>query len=129
MRPRGLIGSLVAVAALTCLLAGCGSGGGYGTAAQPAGTPSEPAPDASSSTVRIEDFKFVPATLTVKPGVRVTVTNGGSTAHTATADDGRAFDTGAVDPGSSKAIELSKPGDYAYHCSIHSFMHGTIAVK
>ena len=76
----------------------------------------------------ISDFKFAPASLTVGGAATVTVTNHDDTAHTATADDGTSFDTGNVDPGSSKTIRVSKPGSYAYHCSIHPFMKGTIVV-
>ena len=69
------------------------------------------------------------AALAVKQGARVTVTNQDSTAHTATADDGHSFDTGTLAQGASQTISVSKPGRYPYHCSIHSFMHGTLVVK
>jgi plastocyanin len=105
------------------LLAGCGGNDDATTGA------STNTPAATGSAVTINDFKFAPATLTAKRDGRVTVSNDDSTAHTATADDGSSFDTGQVDPGASKAFTLSKPGRYAYHCSIHPFMHGTIVVK
>jgi len=79
--------------------------------------------------VTISNFKFSPGTETVKSGTKVTVTNNDSTAHTATSNDGSSFDTGDIDPGSSKTITVSKPGTYAYHCTIHSFMHGTLVVQ
>jgi plastocyanin len=79
--------------------------------------------------VKITNFKFAPASLTVKSGARVTVTNNDTTAHTATANDGHSFDTGTLDPGASHTINVPKPGSYAYHCSIHPFMHGTIVVQ
>jgi plastocyanin len=79
--------------------------------------------------VKISNFKFSPATITVKQGARLSVTNDDSTAHTATADDGQSFDTGTVDPGASKTISVSKPGSYPYHCSIHPSMHGKLIVK
>jgi plastocyanin len=65
----------------------------------------------------------------VKSGAKVAVTNDDSTAHTFTADDGKSFDTGTLDPGSSKTVSVSKPGSYAYHCNIHSFMKGTLVVR
>ena len=77
----------------------------------------------------IDNFKFMPASLTVSKGQRVTVTNDDSTAHTATADNGGSFDTQNIDPGSSATITVSKPGTYAYHCNIHPFMHATLVVK
>ena len=59
----------------------------------------------------------------------MTVTNNDSTAHTFTADDGKSFDTGDLDPGSSKSVTVAKAGKYPYHCTIHSFMHGTLVVN
>ena len=97
------------------------------------GRPTSPASDtkpaANANAVSISDFKFAPATLTVKAGAHVAVTNNDSTAHTATADDGRSFDTGTLDPDASQTFSVAKPGNYAYHCSIHRFMHGTLTVK
>ena len=77
----------------------------------------------------ISNFKFSPGTITVKSGTKVTVTNNDSTAHTATSNDGSSFSTGDIDPGSSTTITVSKAGTYAYHCSIHPFMHGTLVVQ
>jgi plastocyanin len=119
--------ALAIPAVLALLVAGCGGGGddnssgGSTHASAPGGT--------SSNTVTIDNFKFTPSTLTVAHGKRVTVTNNDSTAHTATADNGSSFDTGDIDPGSSKTINVSKAGRYAYHCSIHPFMHGTLVVR
>ena len=120
MHSRYLIHAL-AIAATTVLLAGCGSESS--TSSPRAST--KPAPDS----VTISNFKFAPATLTVQQGAGVSVTNDDGTAHTLTADDGNSFDTGALDQGASKTITVSKPGTYAYHCSIHAFMKGTLVVK
>jgi plastocyanin len=123
------ISALAVIGAAGLLVAGCGGGGGS-TTAKTSSQPSTPASSGSSGpAVRISNFKFVPATVTAAHGARVAVTNNDSTAHTATADDGHSFDTGSVDPGASKAITVSKPGSYPYHCSIHPFMHGTLVVK
>jgi plastocyanin len=65
---------------------------------------------AGSSAIKISNFAFTPATVTVKRGARVTVSNDDSTAHTATADDGHSFDTGSLDPGASQTVVLTKPG-------------------
>jgi plastocyanin len=137
---RHVTASLVALAAVGGPLAGCGgddsdsspSDTQSGGSAQPASaTGSTTAAQAStgSGSVSISDFKFAPASLTVDRGTRVTVANHDTTAHTATADSGSAFDTGDIDPGSSASFTLAKAGSYSYHCSIHSFMHGTIVVR
>jgi plastocyanin len=130
VKPRHAIGSLVVIVAAAMLLAGCGGDSKASSPPKPSGASSQPASGVSASgrAVKISGFKFAPATLTVKRGARVTVTNDDSTAHTATADDGNSFDTGSLDPGASQAISVAKPGSYAYHCSIHPFMKGTLVV-
>jgi plastocyanin len=82
-------------------------------------------PSAKKPTVTIDNFAFAPKTLTVKAGTKITVKNKDSTTHTFTADKG-AFDAGDIDSGSSATVTVKKPGTYAYHCNIHSSMHGTI---
>ena len=129
MKLRHSISSLVVIAATALLFAGCGSGNSPSPSANSSGSSSQPASGGSSSAVKINDFKFSPASDTVKQGARVTVTNQDSTAHTATADDGHSFDTGTLARGTSQTISVSKPGSYPYHCSIHPFMHGTLVVK
>jgi plastocyanin len=119
---------LVLPLAIVVLVSACGgSGNDDSTPAAQQPPKSASSTRSSSDTVTIDNFKFGPATLTVKRGAKVTITNRDSTTHTATADDG-AFDTGDLDPGSSKTITLSKAGRYAYHCQIHSFMKAAIVV-
>jgi plastocyanin len=79
--------------------------------------------------VSIHNFKFLPGTITVKKGDRITISNRDSTAHTVTADNGSSFDSGDINPGSSTTITVNATGRIAYHCSIHPFMHGTIIVR
>ena len=129
MKARHAMSSLVVIAATALLFAGCGDGGSPSASANSSGSSSQAASGGSSSAVTIKDFKFSPASDTVKEGARVAVTNEDSTAHTATADDGHSFDTGTLADGASKTISVSKPGSYAYHCSIQPFMHGTLVVK
>ena len=133
MKPRHSLSSLVVIAGTALLFAGCGGGGGDGgsqsASANSSGSSSQAASGGSASAVKISNFKFVPASVTVKSGAGVAVTNQDSTAHTATADDGHSFDTGDLAQGASQTISVSKPGSYAYHCSIHPFMHGTLVVK
>ena len=119
MNARHHISALAVLAAISMLVAACGGDS----------KASAPAKSTGATAVKISDFKFAPATLTVKHGASVTVTNDDSAPHTATADDGHSFDTGTLDPGSSKTITVAKPGTYAYHCSIHPFMHGRLDVK
>lgn len=126
MELRHLTGSLVVLAAVAGPIAGCGGSDSSSNAA-PSGGSGQQA-KSSGSSVTISNFKFAPPSLTVSPGTKVTIANDDSTAHTATAN-GKSFDTGDIDPGSSATITVSKAGSYAYHCSIHPFMHGTLVVK
>jgi plastocyanin len=129
MKRRHPVSGLVVIAGTALLVAGCGGGSGPSASASSSGSSSQAASGGSASAVKIINFKFAPATVAVEQGARVTVTNQDSTAHTATADDGRSFDTGALAPGASRTISVGKPGSYRYHCSIHPFMHGTLVVK
>jgi plastocyanin len=75
----------------------------------------------------ISDFKFTPATITIHAGDTITWTNVGPTEHTATASNG-SFNTGILKKGQSASHTFTQPGTYAYICTIHPFMHGTIVV-
>jgi len=76
--------------------------------------------------IDIHEFAFHPPTLHVKPGARVVFANSDTTAHTATRRG--SFETGHIQPGHSVTVKLKRAGVYAYHCSIHHFMHGKIVV-
>ncbi len=90
--------------------------------------PATPTPAPKAATVTIVDFGFQPATLTVSAGTRVTWKNTGQVDHTVTANNG-AFDSGSIAPGASFSFTFRTAGTYAYHCSIHPFMAGTVIVK
>lgn len=81
----------------------------------------------ATKTVGIVNFKFQPGTLTIAPGTRVTFHNSSGTAHTATRRG--SFNTGRIAPGHSVTIRFKQKGAFAFHCSIHPFMHGKIVVQ
>jgi plastocyanin len=113
--------SAIGVAVLALAIAG------HGTGTTASGPVSSVPVAASHVRVRIDNYAFVPPTLTVKVGTRVTWTNRDSTAHTATADGG-SFDTGTLGKGRSMTIQFNKPGTFSYHCAFHAFMTATIKV-
>jgi plastocyanin len=82
---------------------------------------------AADTTISISTFAF-PATTTVSVGDTVTWHNTSGATHTATADGG-SFATGSIADGASKSVTFSTAGSFAYHCSIHSSMTGTIIVQ
>jgi plastocyanin len=86
---------------------------------------------ASASAIVIKNFMFSPMTLTVSPGTVVTVRNEDSVTHTLTDKaDPKLFGTGDVGPGQVKTFTApSKAGSYAFLCTIHQYMTGTIVVR
>jgi plastocyanin len=77
-------------------------------------------------TVTIEDFAFHPPTITVGAGSRVVFSNTSKVTHTATRKG--SFASGRIKPGKSVAITFGQKGTFAYHCTIHPFMHGKVIV-
>jgi plastocyanin len=84
--------------------------------------------EASGTDVTIADFAFDPGDLTVSAGDTVTWTNDDGTEHTVTSDDD-AFDSGDISGGDTFEQTFDEAGEFAYHCSIHSQMSGTITVE
>jgi plastocyanin len=96
-------------------------------ASKPA-TPSKPVvlvKAAAGTSVTIKDFSFRPATIDIKAGDTVTWRNDDSTDHTAT---GKTFDTGVLSQGRSGSFTFNHAGTFAYVCSIHPNMKGTVHV-
>ena len=73
---------------------------------------------------------YTPDTITVVIGVNNTVvwTNDDNMPHTVTGANG-AFDSGNMNPGDTFTYTFTTPGVYAYGCSYHSWMKGTVVVK
>ena len=78
--------------------------------------------------ITVAGFAFAPTAISVPAGTAVTWTNSDAATHTATADDGKAFDCKPIGTGASMTFTFATPGTYAYHCSIHPTMKATITV-
>ena len=83
---------------------------------------------AATSAVNIQNSAFAPQTTTIKVGDTVTWTNRDAISHTSTSDTAT-WDTGVITTGVSRSFTFMSAGTFAYHCSIHTFMHGTIVVQ
>jgi plastocyanin len=110
---------------LAALLAAEAVGALFGRGAV-AGTPATQ-PAAPSATVKIDNFTFMPQTLTVSPGTRVTWVNRDDSPHTATSTQ-KVFASKALDTDDEFSFTFTKPGTYAYFCAIHPHMTGRIIV-
>ena len=83
---------------------------------------------AASGSVTIVDFSFSPGTITINQGDTVTWVNDGPTPHSATASDG-SFDTGVFPAGQSRSHTFAQAGTFAYICTPHPNMRGTVVVQ
>lgn len=85
--------------------------------------------EGSIETVSIDGNAFEPAEITVALSAEVEWANEDSATHTVTADDDATFASEQLTAGDSFQHVFEEPGEYAYHCEIHPFMHGTIIVE
>jgi len=117
MRRGARIGGVAVIAALALLLAG--STEGAANREQPA-----------SAEVKIDNFSFGPATITVAVGTTVTWTNRDDIPHTVvSADDPRAFKSKVMDTDEKFSFTFTKAGTFPYFCSVHPKMTGTVVVQ
>jgi plastocyanin len=93
--------------------------GGSGHAAAGAG---------ASHTVTIDGTAFKPPAITVKAGDSVVWVNNDPFPHTATATAG-SFDSKPIAAGQSWRFTPRAKGDFAYKCTLHPTMRGTLHVQ
>lgn len=82
------------------------------------------------ATIRM--FEFRPSAIRVEPGGSVTWTNRDEILHTVTAGPSETpssqFDEELPGQGTTASVTFEEPGTYAYFCSRHTFMVGTVSV-
>jgi plastocyanin len=93
------------------------------------GSASRAAADSNGTAeVTIDNFSFTPETLTVNPGTTVTWINHDDLPHTIASDD-KVLKSRALDTDEKFAYTFTKPGTYAYFCSLHPKMVAKIVVR
>ena len=70
--------------------------------------------------VKIDNFSFAPATLTVPPGATVTWVNQDDVPHNIVSSEGKTL---------KSPYTFSQPGTYPYFCGIHPRMTGKVVVQ
>jgi len=98
--------------------------------------PSAPTAVAQSTVgVTINNFAFSPNNITVVIGVNNTVTwtmeQSGVPYHTVTPNPGDpvvSWGSGQLTTGQTYSFTFTVPGTYGYHCSLHTYMIGTVVV-
>jgi plastocyanin len=83
---------------------------------------------AANTEVKIDNFTFSPQQVTVKAGDTVTWVNHDDIPHTVTSTT-MAFRSKALDTDDKFSFTFATPGSYAYFCSLHPHMTGTIVVE
>ncbi len=79
--------------------------------------------------VKIDNFSFGPATLTVPVGATVTWINQDDLPHTVVSTDGKGIKSPVLDTDQKFTHTFAQPGTYAYYCSIHPKMTGKVIVQ
>ena len=80
-----------------------------------------------STTVEITKFAFAPKEITITPGTKIVWTNHDETPHTVTSSD-KSFASKGLDTDDKFEHTFSSEGDFAYSCTLHPFMTGTVHV-
>jgi plastocyanin len=101
-------------------LSGCG-GSSYSGVTDP--------PPVVTTSVSLRNTAFTPRAIQVTPGATVQFTNNDGITHNVTFSS--AAITGAMDfaAGSRSVVMPVTPGTYAYHCTIHAGMTGSVLVQ
>jgi len=82
---------------------------------------------ASTHVVVMDGVSYAPAALTVRRGDAVVWRNKDPFPHTVTAKG--EFDSGTIAAGKEWRLVARKPGVYAYLCTLHPNMTGTLTVE
>ena len=121
---------LVAVSSLFIVTIGCGSN--YSSPANPSPAPTPGGPSASVAipigAATLGNRAYTPDDLNVAVGTTVTWMNSDAEAHTSTSDV-NGWNSGSVAPGGQFSVAFQTPGTFAYHCTIHPFIRGTVVVQ
>src|SRR5262249_45095706 len=92
-----------------------------GAAAAPAAAP--------TAEVKIANFSFAPASITVAAGTTVTWVNHDDMAHNVVSGDPKLFHSKALDTNDKFSFTFTKPGKYPYICGMHPKMTGEVIVQ
>ena len=90
----------------------------------PAGTQQKP----GTIDVKIDNFSFGPAELTVRVGTTVTWTNRDDIPHTVVSTE-KVFKSKVLDTDETFSFTFDQAGTYPYFCSIHPKMTGKVVVQ
>ena len=125
---RFIAALLLAVGLTACSRLSLETKSGMASGQKVADQKSETEPGKAEVAIKIENFVYVPAEITIEPGTRVTWTNQDDAPHTATSTE-EEFKSPALDTGDTYSFVFNDKGDYPYFCALHPHMKGRITVK
>ncbi len=79
--------------------------------------------------VKIDNFSFAPASLTVPVGATVTWINQDDVPHKVVSSDDKGIKSPVLDTDQKFTFTFTQAGTYAYFCSIHPKMTGKVIVQ
>ncbi|MEO6525798.1 MAG: plastocyanin/azurin family copper-binding protein [Gemmatimonadaceae bacterium] len=120
--------SLLILLPVTALLACGGSDSTSPVTPPPVVTPGAPTPTVTTAVDMLSNT-FTPAAIRVAPSATVTFTNSDNRNHNVTFANNAAAATGNYSTGSKAVVMPATAGTYAYSCTIHSGMVGTVQVQ
>ena len=101
------------------LLAGCAANASGASTAAPVDT----------NTVQMaKSYVFAPTAIRVATGETVSWVNDDNFTHTVRVSGPTLWQSQAIAPGERASYALTEPGDYAFECTLHPSMKGTIIV-
>jgi plastocyanin len=124
MNPYSFLRLLIVAIGVSLIVSACGSD---------SSSPTAPTSAAADVTVTIQadnaSNSYAPNPVSMRVGQTIAWRNADSIIHTATQDSG-GFNTGSVAAGAtSGATMMNTAGTFAYHCTLHPGMVGTITVQ
>jgi plastocyanin len=131
IRSKALSGFGMGVVALAFAACGgssdSGSGGGTGGASPADNTPAAVTISVQADPTNVGKYSPTPAAAKVGDTVKWTFDDDASQ-HTVTADDS-SFDSSTHGKGETFTFKFTKAGTFAYHCSLHANMKGSITIS
>ena len=82
---------------------------------------------AAEQRIRIDNFTFKPAAVTIHAGTDIVFENADDIPHSVVMTDG-SFHSKALDTGDTVALPSLSVGEHAYFCGLHPHMQGKIVV-
>ena len=112
------------------VLTACGNSSSSSSSSSKKKSKKKSSATAAAGSVTMQNISFQPATTQVKVGDTVTWTNDEAVGHDVTADDGsfKSGPSGGLQQGDTFKHKFDKAGTFAYKCTVHPNMTGTVQV-